>query len=77
MKRMIPFILALMLLLSACGAEESTMRYDEFESLAALAEPYGFRIGGCFGFGQLNDRTYLDIMARHFNSITCTNETKA
>ena len=77
MKKWISALLAFMMLAGLCCAEESAMRYDEFESLYTLAEPYGFKLGACFGYGQLNDQSYLEVMARHFNSITCTNETKA
>ena len=79
MKKSITILLALMLMLTlaSCTALESTMQYDEYESLYTLAEPYGFKLGGCFGYNQLGDKAYLNVMARHFNSITCTNETKA
>ncbi len=77
MKRFVLVLLVLVLSASGCLAEESTQNYDEFGSLYALAENYGFRLGACFSYDQLQDESYLNVMARHFNSITCTNETKA
>ena len=45
--------------------------------LYSLAEKHGFKMGACFSFWQLKDEKYLAFMKDHFNSITCTNETKA
>ena len=59
------------------SAELSGKNSGDYEPLRDLAEVYGFRIGGCFSYNQLRDAGYLGIMARHFSSITCTNETKA
>ena len=58
-------------------AEESGKTSEDYDPLWALAEPYGFKMGGCFSFWDLNNGTYMDFLARHFNSLTCTNETKA
>ena len=77
MKKVFALLFALLLVLSVCGAEESPMAYDEFDSLCALAEPYGFRLGACLSYNQMGERLYLNTLARHFNSVTCTNETKA
>ena len=49
----------------------------EYASLYALAEKFGFKMGACFSPWQLKDEKYLSFMKQHFNSLTCTNETKA
>jgi len=63
--------------LCACSAEESGMKYDDYQPMWKLAEAYGFKFGGCFGYNNLRDSNYMKVMGYHFNSITCTNETKA
>lgn len=45
--------------------------------LYTLAQKHGFKMGACFSLFQLKDEKYLSFMKQHFNSITCTNETKA
>lgn len=77
--RVITCMLVLSLSVGAawCLAEESGMNYDEYQPLWQLAEQYGFKMGGCFGLYDMNNAEYMNIMGYHFNSITCTNETKA
>ena len=70
-------VLVLCLLPFAAFAEESGKESGDYDPLWQLAEPYGFKLGGCFGAQDMYNRTYLDFLARHFNSLTCTNETKA
>ena len=76
-------LVALLTLLVLCGcavfstAEESGKVSEDYESLYTLAEPYGFRLGGCFSYFDLKNEAYMSFLARHFNSLTCTNETKA
>ena len=83
MKRMILSLTALCLSLAFClpapaaFAEEAGTVSEDYEPLWSLAEPYGFRLGGCFGFQDMGNQVYMDFLARHFNSLTCTNETKA
>lgn len=79
MMKLISLGLAVLLSLGCIPAmaEESGKAFDEYDPLWQLAEPYGFKVGGCFGAFQMMDTRYLKVMARHFNSITCTNETKA
>ena len=55
----------------------SGLSNEDYEPLYPAAEPYGFKLGGCFGLWDMYNRTYMDFVSRHFNSITCTNETKA
>ncbi|MBR6965962.1 MAG: endo-1,4-beta-xylanase [Clostridia bacterium] len=55
----------------------SGLSNEDYEPLYPSAEPYGFRLGGCFGLWDMFNKTYMDFVSRHFNSITCTNETKA
>lgn len=79
MKRMIALLMTAVLCagLMPAGAELSGKENTDYESLCGLAAQYGFKLGGCFSFNQRADKAYMDVMARHFNSITCTNETKA
>ena len=79
MKRSLSLILALVFcfLPLASFAEEAGTVSEDYDPLWSLAEPYGFKLGGCFGLQDMNNRVYMDFLARHFNSVTCTNETKA
>ena len=69
--------LALCLLPVLSLGEEAGTAAADYEPMYQLAEPYGFRLGGCFSYYDLKQPAYLDLMAAHFNSLTCTNETKA
>ena len=62
--------------LAAFGEAAGTVSED-YDPLCSLAEPYGFRLGACFSYDSLRDSAYMDFVGRHFNSLTCTNETKA
>jgi endo-1,4-beta-xylanase len=67
-------VLALTILLPACAiAEEET----DYENLSSLTAAYGFRLGAPLSYGQMWDRNYQAFVAKHFNSITTTNEMKA
>ena len=68
-------ILCLLPVLS--GAELAGTVSGDYEPLYSFAEPYGFKLGGAFGLNDMNNRTYMDFLDDHFNSLTCTNETKA
>ena len=74
------FIAGMMMCILAmpcASAEEAGTQSEDYEPLYTLAEKYGFRLGGCFSPGELKDESYMAFLARHFNSLTCTNETKA
>jgi len=74
MKKIIALLMALGLLLSwTCALAEEA--YDV--SLNSLTEQYGFRLGTCFSPDQLRNQKYLDLVKRHFSSLTTTNEMKA
>ena len=68
---------ALGLNMMAAQGEVSGKKSEDYEPLYELAENYGFKLGACYSYGQLRDKTYLEFVGRHFNSLTCTNETKA
>ena len=70
-------ILSLFLALTPATGEESGLASEDYESLCALAEGYGFKLGTCFSYDHLRNKKYLEIVSRHFNSLTCCNETKA
>ena len=73
-------VLALALLPVLAAAEDdllSGLSNDDYEPLWPAAEPYGFRLGGCFGVWDMGNAPYMQFVGKHFNSITCTNETKA
>ena len=78
MKRILCILLSLLtavLPVTASGEEAKT--YADYEPLCGLASGFGFKLGGCLSYNQLNDPAYLDFLATHFNSVTMTNETKA
>ena len=79
MNRVFSLVLALLLCLAPVlsVAELAGTVSDDYESLYTFAEPYGFKLGGCFGLWDMNNPTYMDFLDDHFNSLTCTNETKA
>lgn len=67
-------ILSVIALLCACAP---AVAEEEYESLYALAAPYGFKLGAPLSFMQLRDNAYLSLVKKHFCSITATNEMKA
>ena len=62
--------------LTACAEEAGTVSED-YEPLWTLAEPYGFKMGGAFSYEDMNNKVFMSFLSRHFNSLTCCNETKA
>ena len=79
MKRFLVLYLALVIcLLPLSGLTEAAGTVSEdYDPLWSLAEPYGFKLGGAFSAQDMNNPTFMDFLARHFNSLTCCNETKA
>ena len=79
MRRCLAWFAALALLFAVSPAlgEESGLASEDYGSLCALAEEYGFRLGTCFSYDHLRNKNYLAVVSRHFNSLTCCNETKA
>ena len=79
MKRFLSLVLALLVCLLPLSvfAEEAGKVSDDYDPLWTLAEPYGFKLGGAFSFQDMNNKVFMEFLARHFNSLTCTNETKA
>ena len=61
----------------AAYAEEAGTVSEDYDPMWALTEPYGFKFGGAFSYSDMNNRVFMDFLARHFNSLTCCNETKA
>ena len=79
MTRWIVLMLAALLCLLpafSCAELAGTVS-DDYEPMYTFAEPYGFRLGGAFGFWDMNNAVFMDFLDDHFNSLTCTNETKA
>ena len=71
-------ILALLLaLLCPALAEEAGTASEDYAPLYPYAEACGFKLGGAFGIWDMGNQAYMDFLARHFDSLTCTNETKA
>lgn len=69
---------ALLLPILPAGAEVSARAPEDYPApLRDLAAKYGFKIGICLSPYQLGDATYMNFLAAHFNTTTCTNETKA
>ncbi len=69
--------LAICLLPAFSLGEEAGTAVADYEPTYQLAEQYGFKLGGCYSYSDLKQPAYLDLLAAHFNSLTCTNETKA
>jgi len=76
MKRLISLVLlaTLCLTLVPAGLAEEAA---EYQPLYTLAEPYGFKLGGAFGAGDMKNEAHLNMLKQDFNSVTCTNEMKA
>ena len=72
---MLSLLLCLVPVLSS--AELAGTKTMDYEPLWTFAEPYGFKLGGCFGMDTFYNSTYMEFLDRHFYSITLTNETKA
>ncbi len=70
-------LLTLVLLPVLSSAESAGTVSSDYDPLWTLVEPAGFKLGACFSPGNLPDQAYMDFVGRHFNSLTCTNETKA
>ena len=79
MKRFLSMLLVLLvcLLPLSVPAEEAGTVADDYDPMWQLAEPYGFKFGGAFSYQDMNNKTFMHFLARHFNSLTCCNETKA
>ena len=68
-------VLALALLPVLAAAEDdllSGLSNDDYEPLWPAAEPYGFRLGGCFGVWDMGNAPYMQFVGKHFNSISWT-----
>lgn len=74
---LICILLVLCLIPASVSGEAAGTKSEDYEPLYTLAEPCGFRLGACFSPWSLGDASYMDFVGRHFNSLTCTNETKA
>ena len=78
MKRALAWLLiALLGALWPGMAEEAGTVSEDYEPLYVFAEAHGFRLGGAFGAADMSDGAFMDFLGRHFDSLTCTNETKA
>ena len=71
------FSLVVCMLPLASFAEEAGTVSEDYDPMWQLAEPYGFKFGGAFSYSDMNNTVFMDFLARHFNSLTCCNETKA
>ena len=45
--------------------------------LCELAQKYGFKVGACISYNQVNQKYYIDMLTGDFNTTTATNEFKA
>ena len=79
MKRFLSILFALLLcvLPLSVPAEEAGTVSEDYDPMWQLAEPYGFKFGGAFSYDDMRNQVFMDFLARHFNSLTCCNETKA
>ncbi len=79
MKRFLSLLLVLLVCLLPLSvfAEEAGTVSEDYDPMWELAEPYGFKFGGAFSYDDMRNQVFMDFLARHFNSLTCCNETKA
>ena len=79
MKRFLSLLLVLLVCLLPLSvfAEEAGTVLEDYDPMWVLAEPYGFKFGGAFSYDDMRNQVFMDFLARHFNSLTCCNETKA
>lgn len=80
MKKLTAFLLTLMLLCpaaSVASSRDATDATENYPSLASLAEDNGFKMGAVMSYSSLRDKEYCKFIAKHFNSITASNEFKA
>ncbi|MBR4501063.1 MAG: endo-1,4-beta-xylanase [Clostridia bacterium] len=80
MKTFLAFLLCAVMLFqfSFAMADTSDRTADDYPvPLYTLAEKAGFKIGICLSPNQLGLSDYTSVLTRHFNTTTCTNETKA
>ena len=79
MHRFLSAVLALVLCLMPVlsSAELAGTVSSDYEPLYQFAEPYGFKLGGAFGYWDMRNTAFMGFLNDHFNSLTCTNETKA
>ena len=72
------FLALILCVLPFCAfAEEAGTVSEDYDPMWQLTEPYGFKFGGAFSYSDMNNTVFMDFLARHFNSLTCCNETKA
>lgn len=76
MKRILSFVLAMLLLGSFACAEEERAALD-YQPLKELTAQYSFTIGAPMGANDLGNFNYRKLLAHHFDTITPTNELKA
>ncbi len=80
MKTFLAFMLCALMLFqfSFALADASERTAEDYPvPLYTLAEKAGFRIGICLSPNQLGVSAYTSFLTGHFNTTTCTNETKA
>ncbi len=77
MKRFLALLLVCLLIPVSVFGEEAGTVSEDYEPLWTFAEPYGFKLGGAFSYADMNNKVFMDFLSRHFNSLTCCNETKA
>lgn len=58
-------------------AEEVQNVFVKEAKLCELAAPYGFKVGTCFSIDNAGRKSYNELMAGDFNTVTATNEFKA
>ena len=62
------------------AADGQAAEQDDFVKEARLcdmAQKYGFKVGACISYSQLNRSSYIKMLAEDFNTTTATNEFKA
>ena len=62
---------------SETQAAEETDDFVKEAKLCELAQKYGFKVGACISYNQVNRSSYIKMLTGDFNTTTATNEFKA
>lgn len=62
---------------TAQEAQEPTDDFVKEAKLCDLAQKYGFKVGACISYNQVNRSSYIKMLTGDFNTTTATNEFKA
>ena len=77
MKKSTRFITAVMVLFALVWQAAAQEDFVKEEKLCELTQKYGFKMGTCISYNQVNRESYIKLLTGDFNTVTATNEFKA